>query len=237
MALSPQISGLAQFSTCELSDALVKLGLPHGGCIPDISMISSSDHSVKQTFCGPAYTVRMVSTRDTAAPRLSRHFIDTTPAGSFIVIEAPNYAKNAVWGGLMSAGALSRGAVGVIISGRCRDLAEHRQLGFPVFARGHSVLGQRPFTRPSEVNIPLHIMCQDQVATKDENFPSTKVEPGDWMIADIDGVVCVPRALELQTIQLATEGRATDALCMDAIKAGKCVQATFDLHRNKSVSS
>lgn len=49
----------------------------------------------------------------------------------------PPEAKNAVWGGLMTAGAKARGAIGVVISGRCRDLAEHRNAGFPVFARGH----------------------------------------------------------------------------------------------------
>jgi regulator of RNase E activity RraA len=39
---------------------------------------------------------------------------------------------NAVWGGLMSAGAKSRQLNGVVINGRCRDIAEHRKLGFPV---------------------------------------------------------------------------------------------------------
>ena len=52
----------------------------------------------------------------------------------------PAEAKNAVWGGLMTAGAIVRGAQGVVISGRCRDLAEHNSAQFPVFARGNSTL-------------------------------------------------------------------------------------------------
>jgi regulator of RNase E activity RraA len=40
----------------------------------------------------------------------------------------------------MTAGAQARGALGVIISGRCRDLGEHREAGFDVFARGSSTL-------------------------------------------------------------------------------------------------
>lgn len=137
-------------------------------------------------------------------------------------------AKSAVWGGLMSAGAQARGATSVVISGRCRDLGEHRALGFPVFARGHSTLGQSPFTRPSAINVPLTIKPQGPGA---DTFAPVTVEPGDWIIADVDGVVCVPRALEERVLELAEKGREIDALCMDDIKAGKGVQNSFKLHR------
>ena len=109
-------------------------------------------------------------------------------------------AKNAVWGGLMTAGALTRGALGVIISGRCRDLAEHRAAGFPVFARGHSTLGQSPFTRPCAVNVPVIIAPEGVTPDADDAFPPAEVHPGDWMLADEDGVVCVPAALVSQVV-------------------------------------
>jgi hypothetical protein len=57
----------------------------------------------------------------------------------------------------MTFGAQARGAKGVVISGRCRDVNEHLQAGFPVFARGTSTLGQKPFTRPSIVGGELLI--------------------------------------------------------------------------------
>ncbi|KAG5638450.1 hypothetical protein H0H81_012515 [Sphagnurus paluster] len=220
-------SALAKFSTCEISDALLKLDVPHGGHIPDISVMSSSAR-----ICAPAYTVRMVDAYNSSAPKLSAHFVDTAPAGSVIVIEAPAHAKNAVWGGLMSAGAQARSVTGVIISGRCRDLSEHEALNFPVFARGHSTLGQSPYTRPSEINVQLTIEAQGNTTTKCQ-FPPVVVAPGDWMVADRDGVVCVPKALESQVIALAEKGRAVDALCMGDIQAGKGVQASFKAHRGK----
>lgn len=129
----------------------------------------------------------------------------------------------------MTAGAQSRGARGVIISGRCRDLAEHRAASFPVFARGHSTLGQSPFTRPSEVNVPLSIAAD----VPEEDFPAVQVTPGDWMVADEDGVVCVPAHQVEDVISLATKGREVDERCMEDIKAGKGVQATFKKHRGK----
>ena len=133
----------------------------------------------------------------------------------------------------MSAGAQTRGVVGVVISGRCRDISEHHKLKFPVFARGHSTLGQSSFTIPSQVNIPLLItpQVQDGVAEADR-FPPTQVEAGDWIIADRDGVVCVSRALESQVIELATKARVVDDLCMADILAGKGIQATFQAYRD-----
>ncbi|XP_006460760.1 hypothetical protein AGABI2DRAFT_117687 [Agaricus bisporus var. bisporus H97] len=238
--LARTTSKLVDFSTCEISDALIKLKVPHGGYIPDINMLSPSPSSPSASsirLCGPAYTVRMVMSSDVSAPKLSEHFVDTIPEGSVIVISAPPKAKNAVWGGLMTAGAKARSAKGVVISGRCRDLSEQRSQNFPVFARGHSTVGQSPFTRPSEINVPMvlsHIKWNAQSDTTDEDtFPGLTVHPGDWIVADEDGVVCVPRVVEDEVIELAKTGRHIDDLCMKDIRAGKGVKASFYLHRGK----
>ncbi|KAJ6475327.1 ribonuclease E inhibitor RraA/Dimethylmenaquinone methyltransferase [Mycena vitilis] len=219
------MSVLSRFSTCEISDALIKLGVVSGGYIPGIDRFSSGK------ICAPAYTVQMVLSSDTAAPKLSEHFVDTAPAGSVIVIDVPQQCVNAVWGGLMSAGGIARAAVGVVISGRCRDLAEHRALGFPVFARSHSTLGQQPFTRPSAINVPLVIA--PPTITSDYTFPSVTVEPGDWIIGDEDGVVCVAKAMEDQVAEKADLGRSIDEQCMRDIQAGKGIQATFAKYRGR----
>lgn len=128
----------------------------------------------------------------------------------------------------MTAGALARGVVGVVISGRCRDLSEHRSLAFPVFARGRSTLGQLHFTRPSAVNVALTIVSEGA-----GNFPPATIHPGDWIIADENGVVCIPDALREQVIELAMKGREIDCNCMKDIKAGKGVKASFQAHRGQ----
>ncbi|KAF6760312.1 ribonuclease E inhibitor RraA/Dimethylmenaquinone methyltransferase [Ephemerocybe angulata] len=224
-------SGLSQFSSCELSDALIKLSIPHGGHIPDIQLISPG------RICSPAYTVKMVLASDTLSPKLTGgHFVDQAKEGHVVVIDAPPEAKSAVWGGLMSAGAIARGATGVVISGNCRDIGEHRKLSFPVYSRSHSTVGQSPFTRPSEVNVPLTIHPRypssiSASGTSEGLFPAVTVNSGDWVVADEDGVVCVPRELEEKVIELAERGRAIDELCMRDIKEGKGLQASFKLHR------
>lgn len=88
-------STLAQFSTCELSDALIKLGVPHGGHIPDLHKVagpstkSTGGSKEEMRLCGPAYTVKMVLSNDSSAPRLDKHFVDTIESGSVVVIDAP----------------------------------------------------------------------------------------------------------------------------------------------------
>ncbi|KAI5123925.1 hypothetical protein M0805_006342 [Coniferiporia weirii] len=226
-------AALARFSTCELSDALIKLGLPHGGHIPDVHRIAAPTASVGAgtagRLCGPAYTVQMVLASDTDAPKLSKHFVDTAEHGSVIVINVPPEAKNAVWGGLMTAGAQARGALGVVVSGRVRDLAEQRELQFPLFARGHSTLGQSPFTRPAAVQVPLVVQPQPAEC----GFPAITVNPGDLVVGDEDGVVCVPKEMVEDVIRLAEKGRDVDARCMEDIKAGLGVQESFRKHRGK----
>jgi len=62
-------------------------------------------------------------------------------------------------------------------------------------------------------------------------FPAVKIEPGDYILADEDGVVCVPADLLSRVLELAAKGREVDNKCMEDIRAGKGVQETFKTHR------
>lgn len=103
----------------------------------------------------------------------------------------------------MSIGAKTRGVQGVVIDGGCRDLAEHREIGFPVrppvwtyvatradrevFARHHSTLGQGTFVRPAELNVPLSIPAEQSLGGV--AWPDTKVNPGDIIVCDVDSTL------------------------------------------------
>ena len=92
---SSPMDPLADFSACELSDALIKLQVAGGGHIPDIVSAlpparSDADDALPASIRGPAYTVRMVMTTNMNAPTLTEHFVDTArPNGCIIVIDAP----------------------------------------------------------------------------------------------------------------------------------------------------
>lgn len=92
MSNAPQLldlSSLSQFSSCEISDALVKLGVASGGHIPDITMFSPSRDAENVRICGPAYTVKMVHAIDKQSPSPPVHFVDAAPAGHVMLISAP----------------------------------------------------------------------------------------------------------------------------------------------------
>lgn len=88
---SAPTSSLAQYSTCEVSDALVKLGIPSGGHIPDIDMYSPSPSQDAATgkICGPAFTVKMVVASDKTSPKPATHFVDACPEGHVMFVSAP----------------------------------------------------------------------------------------------------------------------------------------------------
>lgn len=80
---------LSHFSSCDVSDALVKLGVPNGGHIPDIEMLSPSRDDETVKVCGPAYTVKMVHASNKDAPSPASHFVDAAPSGHIMLISAP----------------------------------------------------------------------------------------------------------------------------------------------------
>ena len=80
---------LSDFSTCEVSDALLKLGVPHGGHIPDIHQISRHPGRPLDHLCGPAYTVRFVLASEQDAPKLQGHFADLIPKDTVAFVCAP----------------------------------------------------------------------------------------------------------------------------------------------------
>jgi regulator of RNase E activity RraA len=133
----------------------------------------------------------------------------------------------------MTAGAQARKARGVVIDGRCRDLSEHRAAKFPLFARGHSTLGQSTFTRPAELNVPITIHTIDEKAAEGVAFSPVNINPGDYILADLDGVVCIPVSLAGKVVESCIRAREIDARCLEDIKNGFGVQASFKKWRGK----
>jgi 4-hydroxy-4-methyl-2-oxoglutarate aldolase len=143
---------------------------------------------------GPAATVLEAATDEFVPPQHALDLIDEAPRGSVIVISIAGGEPNvAVWGGLMTAGAVANDHAGAILDGGVRDLGEiRRDYDFPVYARDVSpgtTLG-RFKTVASQVPVEVG---------------GVVVHPGDLIVADIDGVVVVPKDQAAEVLAMSQE--------------------------------
>ena len=148
----------------------------------------------EQRICGPAATVLEAATDEVVPPQHALDLIDEAPRGSVIVISiAGGEPEVAVWGGLMTAGAVANGHAGAVLDGAVRDLVEiRRDYGFAVYARSVS-----PGT-----TLGRYKTVASQVPVK---VGGIVVHPGDILVGDVDGVVVVPRAQAEAVLKLAQE--------------------------------
>jgi RraA family protein len=161
-------------------------------------------------LAGPAFTVK-------ARPGdnlLLHKSLDLAAPGDIIVCDGGGDLTNALIGELMIAHAIQRGLGGVVINGAVRDSAAIRAGHFPVFAAG--VTHRGPYKDgPGEINVPVAI-------------GGMVVAPGDLIIGDDDGLLCVPR-LEAETIYQAAKAKnEAEEKQMAAIRAGRSDRAWVD---------
>ena len=175
----------AQLSPTTLADALPRDRVMDIGIRPLWSPMPR--------VAGPAYPVRCP-----AGDNLMLHAaIYRAAPGAVIVVEAGD-VDYAVCGGNVCAIAQRRGVAALVVDGVIRDLAETRERGFPLFARG-------------VIPIPGG---KDQVGVL--NGPvrvgGVRVEPGDVVVADEEGIVVVPAARAAAVLEKAEARAAKDAV-------------------------
>ncbi|WP_375287111.1 RraA family protein [Sphingomonas sp.] len=154
-------------------------------------------------LAGPAVTVK-------ARPgdNLMLHAaLDRAEPGDVVVVDGSGHLTNALIGELMVGHAESRGLAGIVIFGAIRDAAAIRAGSFPVFACGISHRG--PYKDgPGEVNVPVAI-------------EGMVINPGDLVLGDDDGLVCVSIDQAEEVYAKASAKHAAETAQMEKIRRGE----------------
>ncbi|MGA7578627.1 MAG: 3-hexulose-6-phosphate synthase [Desulfobaccales bacterium] len=161
---------------------------------------------------GPALTVRTYP-GDWAKPVEA---IDQAQPGDVVVIDAGGVGP-AVWGELATTSALQRGLNGVVIDGAIRDSGDITKLGFPAFSRLVMPNAGEP-KGFGEIGVPIRL-------------GGLKVESGDWVLGDDDGVVVLPRALAVEYANRAMDVLEKENRLREEIKEGSTLAQVADLLR------
>ncbi len=134
------------------------------------------------------------------------HMIDAAGPGDVIVVDNGGHAVS-TWGGMASYSAKLKGIEGLIVDGGVRDREEIMEFGFPVFSR-HMV--------PTPGRTRIRIDAINETVS----CGGVRVRPGDLIVADGTGIVCIPSELAAKVAELATLANADDEQAMVEMKQG-----------------
>jgi len=178
------IEGFKGVATASVSDAVDKV----------VGRRGFMSHEIKPIFpckiAGPAVTILKEEALVTEPPTLTMEAMENASPGDVLVIVMEGEKDVAGWGGLMTAGAIVKELAGTILDCGTRDVIEIEETRYPVFAR--SIV---PSTSPgryvtSAIQVP--VMCG-----------GVRVNPGDIIVGDRDGVVVVPREHAAEVLKAA----------------------------------
>lgn len=146
--------------------------------------------------------------------------IDVAGRGDVIVIKCSG-DSSAVWGELATRSCMNKGIEGVIIDGAVRDVDDIIKLGFPVFAKRIVPNAGEP-KGFGEINVK--IVCG-----------GVEVNPGDWIIADDNGVMVIPKQRAYEIARRALEVKKHEDRIRAEIEGGKTLAEIVELYKWEKV--
>jgi regulator of RNase E activity RraA len=174
------------------------------------------------SFVGPAFTLRYIPARedldvvesfeDPHHPQ--RAAVEAVGPGDVLVMDSRGQARAATAGDILITRLQQRGAAAVVSDGSFRDSPRLREMPFPTFAQGPS----------ATLNLTLHHAVDYQLPIA---CAGVAVFPGDILVGDREGVVCIPRHLAEEVAEAAVEQELLEDFVLAKVRAGAPVIGTY----------
>ncbi|MGN0844946.1 MAG: RraA family protein [Kiritimatiellia bacterium] len=145
------------------------------------------------TVCGEAFTVKSAPNVMIEGEMTFRaQMLDDFKPEGVVVWDTSGDTEASLWGGVMTATAITKGIRGAVISGGIRDTKQILDQNFPVYYKYRTSNGSLGRCMITHYQVPILI-------------GKVTVRPGDIIFGDIDGVVCIPREIAYEVL-LRAEG-------------------------------
>ena len=197
-----------------LSDVMDELGLPNQALRPFVRPVDDT-----LVLMGRARTGLFASTysiREGENPyEIEIALLDDLKPGDVCVLACNGPTDRiAPWGELLTTASIARGATGCVTDGLVRDLRQIKSAGFPVFHGGIGPLDSRGRARMIEMDTAVDVA-------------GVRVQTGDIMFGDIDGVVVVPERMSEMVIERALGKIKSENHTRDALSRGVLLRDVF----------
>ena len=213
--LPPHEEITAKLYSAVLSDVLDSLGLPHQAMRPFVRPLDESLMLFGRARTG-LYMPRYHVEPGRNPYEIEIALVDDLTPGDVAVFACNGPTERiAPWGELLTTASMARGAAGCVTDGLVRDVRRIRELRFPVFHGGIGPLDSKGRAEMMAMDVPVE--CG-----------GVRVEPGDYLLGDVDGVVVIPRAAAPEAIRLSLEKVSAEDRTRELLASGRKLKDVFD---------
>lgn len=182
--------------------------LDRAGCFRQFLPPQVRSLTPEMVLVGRAMPVQIADTHTIPAQpfgRLTEALDQLRPGEVYVAASGRNLC--AAWGEILTNTARQRGAVGAVIDGYHRDTRGILRQCWPVFSWGSYAQDAGARATVVDFRVPLTV-------------GQVRMEPGDLVVGDLDGVVVVPRAIEAEILAAAEAKVRTEVEVQDQISNG-----------------
>jgi 4-hydroxy-4-methyl-2-oxoglutarate aldolase len=199
---------LKTLSCADVSDAMDKLGI-NGQCLG----IMPLDRTFR--LVGQAWTLRYGPVGED--PGTVGDYIDDLGPSQVVVLDNQGRLDATVWGDLLTSTATRNKVAGTVIDGVCRDVDGALEENYPIYSRGNWMRTGKDRVRVEATGEPVSI-------------GGVRIEAGDWLLGDGDGVVSIPAARVHEVLEAALVIQAAEERIRASVQSGLTLRAAREQH-------